>query len=176
MPPALDQKNELDRTAAMLSALDVLVSAPTAVSWLAAAAGTRTLKLLYDTSWTAFGQDHEPFAPSCRCVMPAMRGDWTDTFAQAAAFYNAALSGARSSFKRGGKIGGDARRAIAVDGRRDPALRISRRRAGIVQQRLDRSPDVLVRDMRPPRPSEMPMPAASKALTPRGHDLRVRQR
>jgi hypothetical protein len=85
VPPALDQKNELDRTAAMLSALDILVSAPTAVSWLAAGTGTPTLKLLYDTSWTAFGQNFEPLAPSCRCVMPKMRGDWHDVFAQAAA-------------------------------------------------------------------------------------------
>jgi len=84
VPPALDQKNELDRTAAMLSALDVLVSAPTAVSWLGAGTGTRTLKLLYDTSWTAFGQVHEPLAPSCQCVMPASRGDWTDVFKKTA--------------------------------------------------------------------------------------------
>lgn len=83
VPPGLDQKNELDRTAAMLSALDVLVSAPTAVSWLGAGVGTRTLKLLYDTSWTALGQSHEPLAPSCRCVMPKSRGDWADVFAQA---------------------------------------------------------------------------------------------
>ncbi len=85
VPPALDQKNELDRTAAMLSALDVLVSAPTAVSWLGAATGTRTLKLLYDNSWTAFGQSYEPLAPSCRCVMPGTRGDWRDVFEKAAA-------------------------------------------------------------------------------------------
>lgn len=85
MPPSLDQKNELDRTAAMLSALDILVSAPTAVSWLGAGAGTRTLKLLYDTSWTAFGHAREPLAPACRCVMPKSRGEWADVFAQAEA-------------------------------------------------------------------------------------------
>ena len=85
VPPALDQKNELDRTAAMLSALDVLVSAPTAVSWLGAGTGTRTLKLLYDTSWTAFGQAYEPLAPSCQCVMPDTRGDWAQVFAKAGA-------------------------------------------------------------------------------------------
>ncbi|MGZ5929329.1 MAG: tetratricopeptide repeat protein [Rhizomicrobium sp.] len=85
VPSALNQKNELDRAAAMLSALDILVSAPTAVSWLGAGAGTRTLKLLYDTSWTAFGQTWEPLAPSCQCVMPKVRGDWREVFAQAAA-------------------------------------------------------------------------------------------
>lgn len=81
--PSLDQKNELDRTCAMLSALDVVVSAPTAVSWLAAGAGVPTLKVLYDTSWTSFGENFEPFAPSCICVMPDERGNWQDTFMQA---------------------------------------------------------------------------------------------
>jgi len=83
VPPGLDQKNELDRSCAMLSALDVLVSAPTAVSWLGAGAGVVTLKILYDTSWTGFGQGFEPFAPSCKLVMPQSRGDWASAFAKA---------------------------------------------------------------------------------------------
>jgi hypothetical protein len=86
VPPALDQKNELDRTAAMLSSLDMLISAPTAVSWLAAGAGVKTLKLLYHLSWTAFGQAYEPFAPACRCVGSRNPGDWNDVFAQTAGF------------------------------------------------------------------------------------------
>jgi tetratricopeptide (TPR) repeat protein len=85
VPPGIDQKNELDRTAALLSALDALASAPTAVSWLAAAAGVATCKILYDTSWTSFGQAYEPFGPSARCMMPRTRGDWADTFGQAEA-------------------------------------------------------------------------------------------
>ena len=97
VPPGIDQKNELDRACAMLSALDVLVSAPTAVSWLAAGAGVPTFKLLYDMSWTALGQTHEPFAPACHCVMPESRGDWADVFAQAAAIIRAALSGVRAA-------------------------------------------------------------------------------
>ena len=74
---------ELDRVAAMLSVLDVTVCAPTAVSWLAAGTGVPTLKALYDTSWTSFGELYEPFAPAARCLMPARRGDWADVFAQA---------------------------------------------------------------------------------------------
>lgn len=85
VPPGLDQKQELDRTAAMLSTLDAVVSAPTAVSWLAAGAGVATYKVLYDTSWTAFGMDFEPFAPACRCIMPDAPGNWTSTFARAQA-------------------------------------------------------------------------------------------
>jgi tetratricopeptide (TPR) repeat protein len=84
VPPDLDQKRELDRACAMLSTLDHVLSAPTAVSWLAAGAGVSTFKILYDTSWTSFGTDHEPFAPSCACIGPKARGDWSDVFSQIA--------------------------------------------------------------------------------------------
>ncbi len=84
VPRALDQKNELDRTCAMLAALDAMVSAPTAVSWLAAASGVPTFKILYDTSWSGFGLRYEPFAPAAALMMPKMRGDWSDAFGQAA--------------------------------------------------------------------------------------------
>lgn len=85
VPRGIDQKQELDRAGALLSALDALVTAPTAVAWLGAGAGVPTFKILYDTSWTALGQSYEPFAPSCVCVMPDMRGDWANTFAKAKA-------------------------------------------------------------------------------------------
>jgi len=89
VPAAIDQKNELDRTAALLSTLDAMVSAPTAVSWLAAAAGVPTCKTIYDSSWTSFGQRHEPFAPSALCMIPKVRGDWADVFAQTIGRLNA---------------------------------------------------------------------------------------
>ncbi len=76
----LDQKAELDRTSALLASLDAVVSAPTAVSWLAAGTGVDTYKILYDTSWTALGQPYEPFAPACEPMMPAARGDWASAF------------------------------------------------------------------------------------------------
>ncbi len=82
VPSGLDQKTELDRTCAMLSALDVLISAPTAVSWLAAGAGVKTFKLIYGDVWTAIGCSYEPFAPSCECIPPEARGDWADVFNQ----------------------------------------------------------------------------------------------
>jgi hypothetical protein len=83
VPQGIDQKNELDRACAMLAALDAVVTAPTAVAWLAAGAGVPTLKMLYDTCWTSFGRPYEPFAPSCLLVSPQTRGDWTDAFALA---------------------------------------------------------------------------------------------
>jgi tetratricopeptide (TPR) repeat protein len=82
VPQGIDQKQELDRACALMSALDCAVSAPTAVSWLAAGSGTPTYKMLYDSSWTSFGADHEPFAPAAMCVKPAQAGDWRDGFSQ----------------------------------------------------------------------------------------------
>ena len=81
-PAALDQRNEIDRTAAMIACLDAVVSAPTAVSWIAAALGVPTYKILYNNSWMSFGSDREPFAPAARCVMPENAGDWGDCFAK----------------------------------------------------------------------------------------------
>jgi tetratricopeptide (TPR) repeat protein len=91
VPQGIDQKQELDRACALLAALDAVVTAPTAVSWLAAGAGVPTFKILYDTSWTALGESHEPFAPSCVCVMPTQRGDWSDTFTRAKSLLTARL-------------------------------------------------------------------------------------
>jgi tetratricopeptide (TPR) repeat protein len=84
VPEKLDQKNDLDRTCAMLAALDVVISAPTAVSWLAAGAGVPTLKLLAGPVWTAMGQSYEPFAPACKCLSADRIGNWADVFRQAA--------------------------------------------------------------------------------------------
>ena len=89
VPPNLDQKQEMDRTASLIAALDAVASAPTAVSWISAGLGGPTLKILYKISWTALGTDYEPFAPACRCIMPDENGDWTTTFARAATALNA---------------------------------------------------------------------------------------
>jgi hypothetical protein len=85
VPGEIDQKNELDRACAMLSSLDAVVSAPTAVAWLSAGAGVPTYKILRDTSWTSFGGAYEPFAPACECIMPYSPGDWADVFRKAKA-------------------------------------------------------------------------------------------
>ncbi|HEY1876097.1 MAG TPA: hypothetical protein VGG66_01465, partial [Rhizomicrobium sp.] len=86
VPQGIDQKSELDRAAALMSALSLVISAPTAVACLASAVGTRTLKLLYSLSWTAMGRDYEPFLPSCQCVMPRKAGDWAEVFNLASRF------------------------------------------------------------------------------------------
>jgi tetratricopeptide (TPR) repeat protein len=90
VPRHIDQKNDIDRTAGLIAALDAVASAPTAVSWMSAALGVKTAKILYNTSWTSFGQEFEPLAPSALCIMPSASGDWPDAFARA---YRALASG-----------------------------------------------------------------------------------
>lgn len=58
----LDQRNDLDETAALISALDMVITAPTAVQAMAGALGVPTL--LLGASWLALGTDHFPFQPS----------------------------------------------------------------------------------------------------------------
>jgi tetratricopeptide (TPR) repeat protein len=85
VPDGIDQRNELDRATALLAALDAVVTAPTAVSWLAAGAGVATYRIIRHTSWTAFGRPFEPFAPAAISLALREPGDWSGGFAQAAA-------------------------------------------------------------------------------------------
>lgn len=80
VPPDLDQKLELDRTTAMLSVLDAVVSAPTAVASMSGALGIPTYKALHLCSWTSMGADREPFLPAVRCIQPPHAGQWRVVF------------------------------------------------------------------------------------------------
>ncbi len=82
VPPGLDQKNEIDRTTAMLSVLDAVVSAPTAVASMSGAAGVPTYKPLHYRSWMSLGADREPFMPAVICVTPPHAGQWRQVFEQ----------------------------------------------------------------------------------------------
>ncbi|HEY2032372.1 MAG TPA: tetratricopeptide repeat protein [Rhizomicrobium sp.] len=88
VPGGIDQKQELDRACALMSALDAVVTAPTAVSWLSAGAGVPTYKIERDAGWTSFGCDYEPFAPAARCMVPDTLDDWADSFGKALAALN----------------------------------------------------------------------------------------
>ena len=91
MVPGIDQKREIDAAAAMMAALDVVLSAPTSVAWISAAIGVPTFKILYKDAWTSFGQSYEPFAPQCALVTPTVAGDWSESFALASAELRASL-------------------------------------------------------------------------------------
>ncbi|MFT3811641.1 MAG: tetratricopeptide repeat protein [Micropepsaceae bacterium] len=82
VPPDLDQKDEIDRTCAMLSTLDAVVSAPTAVAAFSGALGVPTYKALHYRSWMSLGADREPFMPAVMCVTPPHAGQWRHVFEQ----------------------------------------------------------------------------------------------
>ncbi len=64
----------------MLSVMDAVVSAPTAVASISGALGVPTYKVLHLGSWTAMGADREPFTPSVVCVTPDHAGQWRLVF------------------------------------------------------------------------------------------------
>lgn len=65
-PPAIDLKNDLDDLTALMSCLDHVISAKTAVSEMAPAAGVPTSILMPDTSWVLFGQKEYLIHPKVR--------------------------------------------------------------------------------------------------------------
>jgi len=60
----VDMYNDLDETVALIQALDLVISAPTAVSSIAAALGINTWVMNYGISWEVHGTDHNPWFPT----------------------------------------------------------------------------------------------------------------
>jgi len=71
IPEGLDQMDDLDGTAALMSALDAVVSAPTTVCWLAAAVGAETFRIAQSKFSIAADRDH--FFPNMHPLAPAGR-------------------------------------------------------------------------------------------------------
>lgn len=71
IPDGLDQMDDLDGTAALMTALDAVVSAPTTVCWLAAAVGAETFRIAQSKFYIAGDRDH--FFPNLHPLAPAGR-------------------------------------------------------------------------------------------------------
>lgn len=83
--PELDMHNDLDETSAMISQLDLVISAPTAVAMMAAGLGVRTWNVLADYAWTLLGTKRHPFMPAIeRIYGRAWNRPWAEYLAQAA--------------------------------------------------------------------------------------------
>lgn len=78
----IDLKNDLDDTAALSAACDLMISAPTAAAALAASVGTETWFVTAGRVWPQLGTDHYPWYPKTRVFSPARFGDWKDAMAQ----------------------------------------------------------------------------------------------
>lgn len=76
-PPALDLFNDLDDIAALITALDGVVSAPTSVCELAGAVGRPTWRVLRGNDWSLLGETGgiRPWHPNTRMVIAPRRTD-----------------------------------------------------------------------------------------------------
>lgn len=74
----IDLLSDLDDSAALMAALDLVISAPTAVSEIAAAVGAEVFRLDHNSkSWTALGDDRKmPWHPTIKLFAQPSEGDW----------------------------------------------------------------------------------------------------
>ncbi len=79
-PPHLDQKADIDGATALLSQLDLVITAPTAVAYQAAGAGTPVLRLQPVAPWTCLGLEQDAFAPLINDVIAPSPGHWDSVF------------------------------------------------------------------------------------------------
>jgi Flp pilus assembly protein TadD len=82
--PEVDLFNDLDEAAALTAAVDLVISAPTAVSDLAAALGVDTWQMTYGPNWKTLGTGRTPWYPSLTRFSRASGQSWEDV-AQAVA-------------------------------------------------------------------------------------------
>ncbi len=73
--PQADLREDLESVAGLLWHLDVVISAPTAVTSLSGAVGTDTWQLDPGTDWTVFGEDRSPWLPAIQLF----RRQWGDS-------------------------------------------------------------------------------------------------
>ncbi|PWC30979.1 tetratricopeptide repeat protein [Azospirillum sp. TSO22-1] len=77
--PGIDMWNDLDNVAALLKALDLLISAGTAVMSIAGAVGLPTWLLWVDNveNWPCLGTDRLPWYPTMRLFSRTLKQPWT---------------------------------------------------------------------------------------------------
>jgi hypothetical protein len=74
----LDLRNDLDETAALTTALDLVITAPTAVGELAGALGVSTWRVADERDWTMLGTTGRPWFPTMEVFARPPRDGWTN--------------------------------------------------------------------------------------------------
>jgi hypothetical protein len=74
--PEVDMFDDLDETAALMRSLDLVISAPTTVSILAAALGLPVWQLHYGAYWQGHGTPHNLWYPAMRVFHRKWDEDW----------------------------------------------------------------------------------------------------
>lgn len=81
----IDLYNDLEEAAALNSALDLVISAPTAVPLLSGALGVKTWMMNYGVAWETLGTNRFPWFPSVECCNRQWDQTWESTIQQIAA-------------------------------------------------------------------------------------------
>lgn len=74
--PDLDLVNDVDNSAALIAALDVVIGPSTTYTALAAALGIPALIMAISQVWDRLGQDRHPFFPAARLFNKPPEADW----------------------------------------------------------------------------------------------------
>jgi len=75
--PEVDMFDDLDETAALMKALDLVISAPTAVSAQAAALGLPCWQMSSNRDWSVHGTEHYPWFPTMKCFRRSWEQPWS---------------------------------------------------------------------------------------------------
>ena len=78
-PPGLDLTNDIEGSAALGAALDLVIGVGNASTNLAAAVGCPTWFVCAPTAWPTFGTGRHPWFPATRAFPAARFGDWSPT-------------------------------------------------------------------------------------------------
>jgi tetratricopeptide (TPR) repeat protein len=81
---SLDLMNDFDEVAALMSALDLVVSARNAVAMLGGALNIDTLTFTGRNSWADLGTDHLPWLPALQLIHREPNGEWAPVLTAAA--------------------------------------------------------------------------------------------
>jgi len=98
--PEVDLFDDLHEAAALTKALDLVVTAATAASGLAAATGVPTWEMGYGSTWVSLGTDHVPWFPSQRMYIRRWDQTWEETIAVVSGDLATRVSGQRLSKDR----------------------------------------------------------------------------
>jgi hypothetical protein len=78
----VDMYNDLDETAALIQALDLVVSAPTSVYTIAASLGVNTWLMTSGVAWFTHGTHHSPWYPTLRFFNRQWNQPWNEIIGQ----------------------------------------------------------------------------------------------
>ena len=88
----VDHLNDLDTSAALMKACDLIIAPGTSTSMIAAAVGTPTIRLASGCDPFQLGTDHYPWLPSLTPLRRHFGDSWTPLIEQTAAIVNALVS------------------------------------------------------------------------------------